>query len=301
MPSASLKCCGRAAIAAAVLLTGFSSSAFASNPPIVEYSFPISWNGSGVVSDLSAAGNNAVIQGTASVSTTIPAGTTGKSILTNAGGPITNYASEFALLTNAYVASYGGFSYDTWFRWDGTANASWNTQKIIDYSGTESLQLYNAAGVGQTANEQVQFAFNSSTTTANAISFSISPNVWYHAIATFSSGSNTVGSDGSLAGVASFSLGTGSTFTTTTLNVTKTNQGDALVRPIAIGNLGLANSSALVEFDGLIYNPTVSLGVEPLPAIATLDGPPSIGVPEPATLALSSLAAPLLLRRKRHS
>lgn len=267
----------------------------ASNPPIVQYSFPISWNGSGVVADLSAAGNNAVIQGSASVSTTIPTGMTGKSIKTNTGGPITNYATEDTLLNNAYIANYGGFSYDVWFRWDGTANASWNTQKIIDYAGTESLQLYNPNGVGQIAGEKVQFAFNSSTTAANAISFSISANTWYHAIATFSSGTNTVAGDGSLAGVASFSLDSGSGFTTSTLNVTKSNQGDGLVRPIGFGLLGLGGS-ALVEFDGLIYNPTVSLGVETLPN-TSLDGVPSI--PEPTSLATVAMAAPIFLRRRR--
>lgn len=288
-----------AAIAFAGVFATTGTWASAASHTILEYSFPISWNGSGVAADLSPAGNNGIVSGSPAVAAALPSGGIGKSLTTNSGGLLTSAATESQLLLNNYVANNGGFSFEAWFRWDGTANASWPTQKIIDYAGTESLQLFNPSGAHQTANEKVQFAFNSATDAANAVSISISANVWYHAIATFNSSGHSIDGSGSLAGVASLSIDSGSGPTTATLNVTKTNQGDGLNRPIGVGVLGLSGNN-VVNFDGQIYQPTVSLGVIP----GAPDGLAGVDVvaPEPASLGLAAcLGGPLLLaRRRRH-
>lgn len=291
--------CRYTTITVATLIAAINATATASTTKIVQYTFPLSWNGSGTVADLSPFANNGKIQGSASVSATIPPGmpSSSQSIKTNSGGIVTSTATEFQLLSNSTLTNYGGFSYEAWFRWDGTST-NWPTQKIIDYSGTESLQLFNPNGKNQTAGEMVQFAFNSATDAANAISFPISANVWYHAIATFNSGTNKVNASGGLAGLATFSIDSGSGPTIGTLNVTKSNYGDGLVRPIAVGLNGETDGN-YVFFNGLIYNPTVSLGVIPQPGPSDPDSVLT-GVPEPASVGVvACLAAPLLLARRR--
>jgi hypothetical protein len=247
----------------------------------MQYSFPASWAGTGtVVTDLSAAAHNGVTDGTPALSTAVPTGAAAgtESLTTNSGGTQT---TGLQLLSNATLQANNGFTYDAWFRWDGTST-KYPTQKILDYGGTESLQLFNPAGANQTAGEEVQFAFNGLTDAADAISMIVLPNVWYHATATFDSTGNIVNGTGGLAGLASLTINDGLISTSSSLSVTKSNSGDTNNRPLATGILSFSGLS-LVWFDGQIYNPTVSLGV----------------VPEPTSLALLSLAAPLLLRRRK--
>jgi hypothetical protein len=256
---------------------GALASVQAAQTPVFQYSFPASWNGTGTtVTDQSAAGNNAATVATPVLSAAVPPGAPGgtQSVTTNAGAILTNATG---LLNNSIVAAYGGYQYDVDFMWDGTDSASFgHTEKIIDYAGTESLQLTTSAG-----SAALQFRFDDSN---NAVSTTILPNIWYHAVAEFDSNGNAVDGSGNLAGTAMITLtdltDSGSPITFGPFAATKTAQGDTLTREIGVGQLG-ANFGYLVGFKGDIYNPAVSL------------------VPEPASLGLLCAAIPLLYRRRR--
>ncbi len=227
--------------------------------PVFSYSFPASWGGTGTaVTDLSTAGNNGITNGTLALSANVPPGATAgtQSITTSAGGIVT---SATQLLNNTIVAAAGGFRYDVSFMWDGTDSSSFgHSEKIVDYAGTESLQLTTSAG-----SAELQMRFDDSV---NAVSTTIQPNTWYTVSMLFNSlGNPVVG--GNLAGTASLIVNGGSPITAA---ATKTAQGDTLNRPIGIGELG-SSFGYLVGFHGQIYNPSVSL------------------VPEPSSLVLLSL------------
>ena len=238
-----------------------ASSLHAQTTPVFEYGFPASWNGTGTaITDLSGAGNNGFTSGTLSLDSVVPPGAPGgtQSILTTAGGILT---SANASLNNATVASAGGFTFNASFMWNGTDSTSFgHTQKLIDYAGTESLQLVTTTG-----SASLQMAFGDDTGGETVpVSTTIQPNVWYNVKLTFV---NT-----SLSGVDV--TGTANLFVNGSLvssgSATKGTYGDNLNRNIGIGQLG-ANFGYLVGFKGDIYDPSVSL------------------VPEPSTLALGAL------------
>lgn len=247
---------------------GFAASNLIASP-VFTYGFPASWSGTGTaVTDLSTAGNNGTTVGTLALSASVPPGApSGTQSITTNSGAITTVGN--LLMSNAAVGAAGGFRYDVWFNWDGTDNSSFgHTEKIIDYAGTESLQLTTSAG-----SAALQMRFDDSV---NAVSTTISPNTWYHVQVEFDSlGNPIVG--GNLAGVVSMVVNGGAPLTAA---ATKTAQGDGLNRPFGVGQLG-ANFGYLVGFKGQIYNPSVSL------------------LPEPGSLALIGLAGIVLaLRRK---
>jgi hypothetical protein len=248
----------------------------AANTPVFQYKFPASWNGTGLdVIDQSPAGNNGNIDGTLALSSAVPPGAAAgtQSVTTSAGAIVTN-ASQ--LLTNPTVAAAGGYQYDVAFMWDGTDSSSFgHVEKIVDYAGTESLQLTTSAG-----SAALQMRFDDSV---NAVSTTILPNIWYGVTAKFDSQGNPVAGDGSLPGLASLIVtdltDAGSPFVAGPAAATKTTQGDTLSRPIGIGELG-SPFGYLVGFHGQIYNPSVTL------------------VPEPACTGLVCVAIPLLYRRR---
>ena len=260
------------------VLTLPAISTRAANSPVFQYSFPASWNGTGgAVVDQSSAGNNGSIVATPALSNTVPPGAAGgtQSVTTNTGAILTNASG---LLPNSTVAAAGGYRYDVAFLWDGTDSSSFgHVEKIVDYAGTESLQLTTTAG-----SAALQMRFDDSV---NAISATILPNIWYQASAEFDSNGNSVDGSGNLAGTAQLTLtdltDSGSPTVFGPVAATKTAQGDTLDRPIGIGQLG-ANFGYLVGFKGDIYNPAVSL------------------VPEPASIGLFCVAIPLLYRRRRN-
>jgi hypothetical protein len=269
----------RTFLASSAIALATALSAQAANTPIFQYSFPASWPGTGTtVTDLSPAGNNGATVATPALSSTVPPGAAGgtQSATTNAGAILTNGTN---LLQNTTVAAAGGYKYDVSFLWDGTDSTSFShTQKIIDYAGTESLQLTTTAG-----SAALQMRFDDSN---NAVSTTILPNIWYHAVAEFDSNGNAVDGSGNLAGTAMITLtdltDAGSPVTFGPFAATKTAQGDTLNRQIGVGQLG-ANFGYLVGFKGDIYNPSVTL------------------VPEPASLGLLLLSAPMLLKRRAMS
>ncbi len=234
--------------------------------------FEYSWPASGltpVISDLSTAGNDAN-PGNATLSSTIPAGAPAgtQSLATNDGGAVTQATS---LLLNSIVDAAGGFRFDTQFLWDGTndAGSSILIQKIIDYAGTESLQLENIDLSGGTAT--LRFLFNDA---AEGPTTTIVANQWYDVSAVFTTTAGVQG-DGSLPGVATLTVD-GNSFSQ---NISKTSFGDGLDRSIGIGALSVAPT--IIELHGLIYDPSVQL------------------LPEPSTALLALLAAGSLLLSNR--
>ncbi len=255
-----------------------ASAAQAQTTPVFEYGFPASWNGTGAtITDQSTAGHNGVFDGTLSLSAAVPAGAAAgtQSLDTSAGGILT---SANSLLANSAIFAAGGFTYNVSFMWNGTDSSSFgHIQKLIDYAGTESLQLLTTSG---SASLQMAFADDTGVETV-AVSKTVSPNTWYNVTLTFGS-TSMVGDD--VAGTASLYVdgslaGSGA--------ATKGTYGDILARPIGVGQLG-ANFGYLVGFKGDIYDASVSLGV------AT--------VPEPSALALGALGGlGLMLFRRRKS
>jgi hypothetical protein len=238
-----------AALSLALASSFCGQSLFAA--PVFQYTFPASWNGTGtVVTDQSAAANNAHTVGTLALSASVPPGAAAgtQSITTSAGGILTD-ASQ--LLTNSIVAAAGGFRYDVSFMWDGTDSTSFgHVEKIVDYAGTESLQITTSAG-----SAELEMRFDDSV---NAVTTTILPNTWYNVAMIFDTQGNPV-VGGNLAGVASLIVNGGAPITAP---ATKTAQGDTSNRPIGVGQLG-ANFGYLVGFKGQIYSPSVTLVPEP--------------------------------------
>jgi hypothetical protein len=255
-----------------------ASSLHAQTTPVFEYGFPASWNGTGTaITDLSGAGNNGFTSGTLSLDSVVPPGAPGgtQSILTTAGGILT---SANASLNNATVASAGGFTFNASFMWNGTDSTSFgHTQKLIDYAGTESLQLVTTSG---SASLQMAFADNLGAETV-AASTTISPNTWYKVQLTFTTTGSLVDTNGDIGGTAALYVN-GSLASWG--HAVKGTYGDSLSRPIGIGQLG-ANFGYLVGFKGDIFDPSVQLGV----------------VPEPSALALGAMGGlgMLFLRRRK--
>ena len=251
-----------------------ASGAHAQTTPVFEYDFPASWNGTGTtITDQSAAGNNGHLDGTLSLDAAPPAAPGGTaSVNTTAGGILT---SANSLLNNSAVSAAGGFTYNLSFMWNGTDSSSFgHTEKLIDYAGTESLQLVTTSG---SASLQMVFGDDVGGETT-PVSTTVLPSTWYSVALTFGN-TSMVGSD--VAGTASLYV---DGILVDSAAATKGTYGDSLNRPIGVGQLG-ANFGYLVGFKGDIYDPSVNLGV----------------VPEPSTLALGALGGlgMMWLRRRK--
>jgi hypothetical protein len=199
--------------------------------------------------------------------------------LSHVGGiKVTPTAPATTLLDNASVAAAGGFEFDIKFMWDGTDNTNFNhTQKLIDYAGTESLQLLTAAG-----SATLQGAFTADpvgtdpAVTSVVVSTTILPNTWYDAKLRLDNAS-LVGTD--VSGTANLYL---DGVLKDSAAATKGSYGDSLNRPIGIGEWGYGHVTSLIGLNGDIYHASISL------------------VPEPSSVALASLGAMGLLKRRRN-
>jgi hypothetical protein len=182
------------------------------------------------------------------------------SINTSAGGI---YTDADLLLSNSAVAAAGGFTMNVWFNWNGTNSTSFgHTQKLIDYAGTESLQLVTSAGM---ASLQMAFADDSGAESV-PVSTTIVPNTWYQATLTFGNTTLSGTSNQDVSGTANLYLD-GSLVSSG--SATKGTSGDGLDRPIGVGQLALPGLY-LVGFKGDIYDPSVDLGVVPVPEPSTI-------------------------------
>ena len=143
----------------------------------------------------------------------------------------------------------GGFEFQLDLFWDGTTNGA-DIQKVIDYAGTEFLQLENSNTGAGTAD--LRFGFNDTADFGPTLT--INANQWHHVVATFDTEGNSVDGNGDLAGTATLSVDG----VTIAEAVFKSNLGDGLNRPIAFGTFA-GGVLGIIEFNGLIYSPTVSL------------------------------------------
>jgi hypothetical protein len=260
-----------------------ASSGSAQTSPIFEANFPASWNGTGTtVLDQSGAGNTGFKSGTASYTTAaVPSWATpgtGSIALGGVGGV---KVTPTGLLNNTAIATAGGFTYSVDFLWDGTdSSASFGgAEKLIDYAGTESLQLLVPSGAGS-ASLQMNFADDLGVE-STAVSTTIAPNTWYNVVLTFGN-TTMVGSD--VTGTANLYLN-GSLVSSA--SATKGDYGDGLNRPIGIGEWGYGHTTSLIGLHGDIYDASIQFGVAP--------------VPEPSTVALGALGGlgMMFLRRKK--
>jgi hypothetical protein len=259
-------------ISAVAAVFGLAASA-ANAQTSFSAAFPASWNGTGTtVTDLSGGGTTGFQSGTAAYTTAVvPPGAlagTGSMGLTGVGGIKVTPADW---LNNAAIWNAGGFNYNIDFLWNGTDSTAFShIQKLIDYAGTESLQLVTSAG-----SATLEMDFNGNATPV--VSTTISPNTWYNVsmdfVASSLSGTNLYGTanlyvNGSLVNSAS---------------ATKTTYGDSLDRPVGIGEFGYGHTTSIIGLDGDIYSA-------------------SIQIPEPSTLGLGVLGSfGMLLFRRRKS
>ncbi|HMP08149.1 MAG TPA: hypothetical protein PJ982_17510, partial [Lacipirellulaceae bacterium] len=216
-------------------------------------------SGSGAVDapilDLSGKGNHGrVLVAGVGTSGDVPAGMGGLSYdFTGGGGKLITNAVN--LLHNAAVAPAGGFTLETWFKTSGGSGA---TGSIIDYAGTERIQLagavVGAGGLGD--NTRLEFRVGSSLYPLFNADLNIADNVWHKATAQFLL---TDASDNrNLRGDLRLTI---DNQTLQLQNVVKTSTGDDLNRPIGFGHHPSATGAG-DNFEGLLYNPKVYLGVD---------------------------------------
>lgn len=269
-------------MSAVAVAFGMAGAVASANTPIFEANFPASWDGtSTTVTDQSSAGNTGFQSGTATYSTTaVPSGAaagTGSMALSGVGGI---KVTPTSLLNNTAIAGAGGFSFDIQFMWDGTDSTKYgHTQKLIDYAGTESLELVTTGN--NTATLEGAFTADpiapAGAVTSVAVSTGILANTWYDATLTFNNAS-LVGGD--VTGTANLYL---DGVLQDSAAATKGSYGDGLNRPIGIGEWGYGHTTSIIGLYGDIYSASVSL------------------VPEPSALALGLLgifAAGGIRRRK---
>jgi len=242
-----------------------------------------------VVTDLSSAGDN----GTAGVSMKLdtanvpPGALAGTDSINTTKGHI--YTSGLASLNNNAIWAAGGFTENLWFNWGGSNSTAFSgIQKLIDYAGTESLQIVTTGSSSNQINSvTLEMGFENDALASTYISTTVASNTWYNVTMSFVPTSESASTNHAglfdLTGNASLIV---NGLTVASGVVTKGAYGDSLDRPIGVGGFGFA-STTLIAFDGDIYNPNVSfIGV----------------VPEPSTLALGALGGMgLMLFRRRKS
>lgn len=229
--------------------------------------FPASWHGTGTsVLDQSGNNNTGFQSGTATYTTSIvPPGATagtGSMGLSGTGGI---KVTPPGALNNGSVAYGGGFAFNIDFMWNGGFSSSFGgVQKLIDYAGTESLQLVATNATSAT----LEMVFASDTgAESTAVSYQISADTWYNTSMVFNTyGASLVGGDIS---------GTANLYVNGLLQsygaATKGTYGDKLNRPIGIGEFGYGHTTSIIGLDGDIYSASIEV------------------VPEPSTLALGAL------------
>lgn len=260
-------------VVATIAVLGLGNPLSADTIPVFDYQFPdssadLSSSGTGVVTDLSSAGNNAHTHGLftgTGLSANVPAGMSGYSVdFTGETGIITDAK---LLLDTQSVAANGGFMLDVWV-YTTALPASGKTFTILSYAGTEQLRIDSGG--------RIEFNVSNSTTPNYLVeSSALNLNTWYHVQAIFDTEGNEAVDGGSPTGAAgwyvngSIELYIDEELVGSSSNSTKDSVGDNIdpARPIGIGKHPTGGG----YMNGYIYNPSVSfLGQVPEPSTLSL-------------------------------
>lgn len=265
-------------VAAAVVCVASSTPIKADSIPLFVYQFPNSCSDlspeGAVVNDLGAGNHDATPQyfATAGLSTDVPTALSGKSVEFTSTAYPALVTHDKRLLNTADVATNGGFVMDVWFKPTADSlNAS--RHKLIDYDGTELLELHNGS-----------LLFRTSETAYQIYSSPLTADTWYHATAVFDTLGNPAVDDPSAPGyqkvAGEMSLYLDGTLVNTIAGV-KGGVGDSENAPIGIGRYATSNTYG--NYYGLMYNPQLWLGTQ----VGT--------VPEPSAAILTTIGAGGLL------
>lgn len=178
-------------------------------------------------------------------------------------------------LSNTLVTTNGGFTMESWFLWNGGGNVN----SIIDYAGTEKFRM-NSTGT-------LDFNFDSGL--GAQIIATIEPGTWHYVAAVFEWDGGPVSATGGIGGTLTYFLD--SITPLGSVAAIKDDFGDSLNRPIGVGRhpIGFGGDN----FDGLIYEPRVSLGaLSPGELLFT-------PIPEPSTPLFGILSSALFLARRK--
>jgi hypothetical protein len=232
------------------------------------------------IADAGGAGNDGTGDATTKFSNNIPAAgvpsDSGNRSIDGQGkgGVVTGGTAE---LLNSNVAAAGGFTMETWFRWNGGGSIN----ALIDYAGTEKLVVDTNLGTGN----EVRMRINSDSSLDSVIG-QVQSGQWHYVASVFDTQGNAV-QGGSISGI--FRLYLDGVLVNTTQPVTISDFGDSLNRPIGIAKHPL--NFAADRLDGLIYEPRVSLGALSRDQLLYV-------VPEPSAVALLALGLLCLGKRR---
>lgn len=173
----------------------------------------------------------------------VPAGYGSAAIVCSGSGGVLAPGTEQLSRTN--IANAGGFTYEAWFKWNGSGN----NNCIIDYAGTEKL-IRRVSDSGPT--------METDNATFSLIGAADS-NQWHYVAVVFTP-TNTLSGD-TISGKYTFYLDTNVPLATV-LGVTLNSFGDSLNRTIGVGTHPVP-SFTTDFFHGLIYEPRVTLGARP--------------------------------------
>ena len=180
-------------------------------------------------------------------------------------------------LSNSLIADAGGFTFETWFKWNGGGTVN----SIIDYAGTEKLIIDATEGSGN----EIRMRINDDSSIDSILGMAQSKN-WHYVAAVFDTMDNSV-DGGSITGQFDFYLD--GSHIESTVDMTISDLGDSRNQGIGVSK----NPAGIDFFDGLIFEPRVTLGALDQNQLLYV-------VPEPSGLLLwlVGCGALLLLRRR---
>ncbi len=254
--------------ASTVLLFFAPVSSQAALSPVFEYQFPASYDGTTTtLTDVSGAGHHGVLESTGAFLPDFrPDGfTSGGSIHGLLGGY--GKTAGIDLISRSLIAANGGFTMDTWVRWDeeDLVEGVVPTTQIISYAGTEALMAVSGhlAMNVYLADELDNYVQH--------LKFGpvIEVGRWYHIVGTFNSEGNTVDGNGNLQGELFFIVDGQVQDTENVIAGPLHSIGDDIDRQIAInahpGDFGSPIGSTGFVGTGKVFNPSVYLGAIELP------------------------------------
>ena len=266
----------------AMAVLGLSTTASAAISPVLLYDADggtgagtpgVLANGTAIV-DQSGAGNNGVTtngvsgSGTGEVSTVEddPFNAVGELSFSYDGSSARVVTNSTGLLSQANIAANGGYTMHTWAKYDIANNSG--IRSLMVFAGTDGINI------GGTGNSNLNVIGQNGGT--QFVGPDIGDNQWHEV-------ELRVDTSGDGDGVANDLIGAGELFVDGVSVATGTVTITANFEDRTIGVGGHSQGFGTTEFTGLLYNPSVSLGV----------------VPEPGSLALLGLGALAVLRRRK--